>query len=564
MKSTNVKACIRIRPLIKGEKEKIKYEIHNNYIQTLNPKNEKEILNFEFDAVYDEKSSQQEIFENEVTPIVNDHICKGFNSTIFCYGRTSSGKTFTMEGNEKNPGLILQTVQYLFQKDFHEIVCSMYEIYGNKTIDLMTKNSINLQIKEDKNKNFYVQNLSEKKITSFEEFKQILISSQKQRKTGSTNQNLNSSRSHSFISFQIKLKSGVKSKLVLIDLAGSENNKQTGNTGIRMKESTSINSHLSHLKALIESLQNNKNHVNYRNSNLTKCLKDSLGGHSNCCIIGNVSFCQSTSNDCFNTLKFVLMGRRIVNTPVPNETNLPKIQVFEMNEQIPEIGEGEFEDEEMEERVEIVDSTNFTPYTKLNYAKSLLRLGKQFEDHQLEISLKHYKEAQQILQNDQLSKKIDKLETRKANRKLVFSDRKTIQMDSIFSVNESKQKNETLTKKFTKSLCPSDQKENINLYPQTQILPTKKKSISFSNIVLEEDPLSKSIDRIVLTDKSSKLKEKEKRIEIDLTIEDIPFEQKLINFVNEKDFNELKKLALIGDKGAERIINERPFESKIK
>ena len=103
---SNIKACIRIRPLINQEKEKVVYEVENNSIKLLNPKNEKEILNFEFDSIYKEDSTQNEIFEKEIIPVIEQHTLKGFNSTIFCYGRTSSGKTFTMEGNKQNPGNI--------------------------------------------------------------------------------------------------------------------------------------------------------------------------------------------------------------------------------------------------------------------------------------------------------------------------------------------------------------------------------------------------------------------------------------------------------------------------
>jgi hypothetical protein len=108
MEKSNIKACIRIRPLLKKETEKVPFQIQNNKLKFTNPKNETEKLTYEFDSIFDELGTQTQIFESEIVPIIEEHTCKGFNSTIFCYGRTSSGKTFTMEGNEKEPGSFMK------------------------------------------------------------------------------------------------------------------------------------------------------------------------------------------------------------------------------------------------------------------------------------------------------------------------------------------------------------------------------------------------------------------------------------------------------------------------
>jgi kinesin family member 22 len=443
--------------------------------------------------------------------------------------------------------LIIQTIKYLFEKNFSEISFSFYEIYGTKINDLIdVKNLKELQIKEDKNKNVFIQNLSEKKISSFREFSEIYLKSQKLRKVGSNGLNSSSSRSHSFMVFKVKSKD-FNCKLNLIDLAGSENNKKTGNTGMRMTESVHINSHLMHLKSVIESLANNDGkYINYRNSKLTMCLKDSLGGNSHCFIIGNVSFCKSNFNDCLNTLNFVMMGRKIINNPIQNEIKQVIFEPILMPPppEIQEIQNEEMIQVEMVQEMDIHLITELTPHTKYNYSKNLLELGKKFEGSKPEISLRHYKDAQKILGSENLLKKIEKLE-KKTKKKLEFDPTTFRDLPSIPSNDEPPI--------IVKVLKSRNSKENL-------------KSIQF----LRSENDSKNLvenSRLILRDKSSneilsKLREKKQNENVETTeVLEVSFEVKLVQFINKADKNELKKLNLIGDKNADKIIATRPFES---
>ena len=253
-------------------------------------------LIFSFDKIFTPKSSQEEIYSTVGSRIVED-IMAGYNGTIFTYGQSGSGKTYTMYGedifNEYSKGIIPRIVCEIFHKmekieddvDF-TIKLSVLEIYKEILFDLFTERN-NLKIIEN-NEKIYIENLSQVYISNLDEFFTYLELSQRNRKVAETKLNHNSSRSHCIMILEViqnfkKEKIIKKGILNLVDLAGSEKVSKTGAVGETLEEAKKINLSLSTLGNVIHALtskdENNNGHIPYRDSKLTRILKESLGGN---------------------------------------------------------------------------------------------------------------------------------------------------------------------------------------------------------------------------------------------------------------------------------------------
>jgi len=183
-----------------------------------------------------------------------------------------------------------------------------------------------LSIREDLKKGVYVQNLTEESVASAERAYELLQYGSSNRSTAPTSANAVSSRSHSVFTLYIESKRGDMvrySRLHLIDLAGSERQKFTHASGVRLKESGHINKSLSTLghviRALSEMAQGRKRHVHYRDSLLTFLLKDSLGGNSKTSVIATVSPAELCFGETLSTLKFAQCAKTVKNKAVVNE-----------------------------------------------------------------------------------------------------------------------------------------------------------------------------------------------------------------------------------------------------
>ncbi|EFC45052.1 kinesin-6 [Naegleria gruberi] len=380
-----VRVASRIRPLLPSEVEKSGFQTCrvgkseqqqqqslNNIVYMKDPRNPGDEIRFEFDATYDESSTQDEIFQNEIIPIV-DTLFDGFNTTVFCYGMTGSGKTHTMQGGEtlENMGLIPRTVQQLLFEverrkgpDSSAPLCklsvSYLEIYNEKVFDLLvsSKDSTtslgkDLPLHEDKSKNIIVKGLTIKSITSYdgfcEEFYQVGM---KNRKVASTKLNVQSSRSHAILTLTVKNKdprSGqwLTGKINLIDLAGSEDNRKTGNTGARLAESSSINTSLFSLRKVVDQLNSKNQKVSYRDSKLTRLLQDSLGGSSQAIMVVNVSPFTEHYVDTHKSLRFGMKSQSIVNKPVINASYFENEEERKALENMANIGYGADKDTQL-------------------------------------------------------------------------------------------------------------------------------------------------------------------------------------------------------------------------
>eukprot|EP00835_Amoeboradix_gromovi_P004875 NODE_411_length_9170_cov_0.431154.p1 type:complete len:588 gc:universal NODE_411_length_9170_cov_0.431154:3425-1662(-) len=323
--SESIKVFIRCRPLNKKEiamKSPGIVEFQSNQIKVKDK-------SFTFDHVFGTESTQNQIFDNISSNI--DAIIDGYNSTIFVYGQTSSGKTFTMQGIPEMTelrGIIPNTFAYIFNKikelnSQFLIRCSFLELYNEDLHDLLLKDKPVLELKEYPDKTVYVKDLTSVPVHSPEDMDKLMKTGNMLRSVASTNMNDESSRSHCVFTVtveQLMDNQTVKvGKLNLVDLAGSERQSKTGATGDRLKEGAKINLSLSNLGNVISSLVENKPHVPYRDSKLTRLLQDALGGNSKTIMIATISPADYNYEETLSTLKYANRAKNIKNKPKINE-----------------------------------------------------------------------------------------------------------------------------------------------------------------------------------------------------------------------------------------------------
>ncbi|CAD8089029.1 unnamed protein product [Paramecium primaurelia] len=342
--SSNILVAIRVRPLNQKERSVSEFEtiriLDGKMIVLMDPESEREDellrknrlkeTNFAFDFVFDQWAPQQKIYEN-TTEFLLEGVLEGFNTTVFCYGATGSGKTFTMIGTQQDVGLMPRALQSLFnysQSDrFKEtqFKVSYVEIYNENIRDLLTSEDKNLEIREDKNNGIQIAGVIEIEVKTVTEVLSLLKVGNRNRSKEATDANKESSRSHAILQVQVECKdkaSGlqeqiIQSKFSLVDLAGSERAANTNNRGQRMIEGANINKSLLVLGNCIQSLSeaNEKGIKNpfipFRNSKLTRLLKDSLGGNCRTVMISNVTPAVSSFEETYNTLVYANRAKNI-------------------------------------------------------------------------------------------------------------------------------------------------------------------------------------------------------------------------------------------------------------
>lgn len=319
-------------------------------LEIINWRNATETVKYHLDAFHDEQTTQQGVFVANVKPILA-HILRGQNASVFAYGPTGAGKTHTMLGTPKQPGVIPRAVREVFnqvqvlgeEQEAWDCSVSMsyLEIYNEKVRDLLSPGAQDLPIREDKDRNILIPGLTKTMITSFSDFDRVFIPASLNRTTASTKLNQRSSRSHAILLIKVvrtqrspphRQQTG---KLYLVDLAGSEDNRRTGNQGIRLKESGAINLSLFTLSKVVDSLNAGAGgRVPYRDSKLTRLLQDSLGGSAHSVMITNIAPEYSYYFDTFSTLNFAAKSKLVVNKPFVRETlTVPVPQVKRAREE---------------------------------------------------------------------------------------------------------------------------------------------------------------------------------------------------------------------------------------
>ena len=347
-KSSNVKVYCRIRP----ENEQ---EISSGLGQCLNPisdsslqiivdnlnintglkenYNEKTTQEFSFDEVYPSETTQKTIFEQVAKPLILSAF-EGINGTLFCYGQTASGKTYTMEGIPSDNdlrGIIPRMMQLIFEiinsgnSDIEfSVKCQYYQIYNEKIQDLIDTKKTDLAIREDKNKGIWVGECTEKYVESEQEMVNFFNIGTNNRIVSSTKMNTISSRSHSLFSVTIYQRnviteSSKTGKIYFVDLAGSEKMAKAGVEGKTMlKEAQNINKSIMTLGMVINALTKGAKHIPYRDSKLTRVLQESLGGNSLTYLIINCSPHMLNQAETLSTLRFGQRAKLIKNKVVAN------------------------------------------------------------------------------------------------------------------------------------------------------------------------------------------------------------------------------------------------------
>ncbi|KAH8302228.1 hypothetical protein KR044_004260 [Drosophila immigrans] len=292
-------------------------------------------LSMEYDRVYDTERTNDDIFQECTAPLV-DAVLDGYNCSVFVYGATGAGKTFTMLGSEQCPGITFLTMRDLFEKiqsqqdtRKFDVGVSYLEVYNEQVMNLLTKTGP-LKLREDSN-GVVVSGLVLTPIYSAEELLRMLTLGNSNRTQHPTDANAESSRSHAIFQVHIRITdrtTGTKRsvKLSMIDLAGSERAASTKGLGMRFKEGASINKSLLALGNCINKLADGLKHIPYRDSNLTRILKDSLGGNCRTLMVANVSMSSITYEDTYNTLKYASRAKKIRTVLRQNvlKSNLPK------------------------------------------------------------------------------------------------------------------------------------------------------------------------------------------------------------------------------------------------
>lgn len=323
----NVTVAVRFRPLSNSEIKRGEYEQwealdkrHVGLVQHDDPKRAV-VAKFAFDHVFSKEATTQEIFDK----VAAEHVWSsmdGKNATVFAYGVTSSGKTYTMRGKRNSPGVIPLAIEGVFsaiqQTPDREFLLrvSYLEIYNEVINDLLDPARTNLKLREDKNHGVYVENIKEEVVLSFEHILSLIAAGEAHRHVGATNFNAESSRSHTI--FRLNIESTIpqtmdirQSNLNLIDLAGSESSKAE-TTGLRRREGSFINKSLLTLGTIISKLSEGKaTHVPYRDSKLTRFLQGSLSGNGRIAMICTVTPGSINAEETHNTLKFASRAKRV-------------------------------------------------------------------------------------------------------------------------------------------------------------------------------------------------------------------------------------------------------------
>ncbi|KAK4687098.1 kinesin family member 11, partial [Tremellales sp. Uapishka_1] len=317
-----------------------------------------------FDRVFGPEADQTMVYR-EVVESMLDEVLAGYNCTIFAYGQTGTGKTYTMQGDlaltplqmpSSEAGIIPRVLHRLFAllesggSTDYSVKCSYVELYNEELRDLLASEYVppnsgmqgqmalsantggggGLKIYEDqKGRGVNIQGLEETGVKNVKEGLALLLKGSQRRQVAETKMNSESSRSHSIFSLTVHVKepsllTGGEDllkvgKLNLVDLAGSEAIGRSGAENKRAREAGMINQSLLTLGRVISALVEKSSHIPYRESKLTRLLQDSLGGRTKTCIVATVSPTRSNMEETLSTLDYAIRARSIRNKPEINQ-----------------------------------------------------------------------------------------------------------------------------------------------------------------------------------------------------------------------------------------------------
>ncbi|XP_076652186.1 kinesin-like protein Klp61F [Halictus rubicundus] len=355
-KSQNIQVFIRVRPINAVEqssKSSIIVEVPNDKEVVVHefPK-DKSTKKFIFDHAFGPNSKQIDVYNAVVSPLL-EQVLAGYNCTVFAYGQTGTGKTFTMEGINIDPtlhwrsdsaaGMIPRSLSHLFDElqlleaQEFTIRVSFLELYNEDLFDLLSSSDDGSKIKlyEDTSKKgaVIIHGLEEITVRNKSEVYKILEKGLERRQTAATLLNAQSSRSHTVFSITVHLKETTldgeevlkTGKLNLVDLAGSENVGRSGAIDRRAREAGNVNQSLLTLGRVITALVERAPHIPYRESKLTRLLQESLGGRTKTSIIATISPACINHEETLSTLDYARRAKNITNRPEINK-KLSKIE----------------------------------------------------------------------------------------------------------------------------------------------------------------------------------------------------------------------------------------------
>ncbi|EDO40836.1 predicted protein [Nematostella vectensis] len=326
------------KEIANGHTRVVEMNVKKGQIEIRNPLKKDEVPKmFTYDAVYDWNSKQIDLYDETFRQLV-ESVLEGYNGTIFAYGQTGTGKTFTMEGVRSDPdlrGVIPNSFDHIFThiarttNQQYLVRASYLEIYQEEVRDLLGKDQKKrLELKERPDTGVYVKDLQSFVCKSVKEIEHVMNVGNQNRSVGATKMNEHSSRSHAIFIITIEcsqlnavgechIRVG---KLNMVDLAGSERQTKTEATGDRLKEATKINLSLSALGNVISALVDGKStHIPYRDSKLTRLLQDSLGGNARTVMVANIGPASYNYEESITTLRYANRAKNIKNKPHINE-----------------------------------------------------------------------------------------------------------------------------------------------------------------------------------------------------------------------------------------------------
>ncbi|XP_054007710.1 kinesin-like protein Klp61F isoform X1 [Hylaeus anthracinus] len=348
-KGQHIQVFVRVRPindLEQTNKSTTIVEVANDkeIVVRERPK-EKYSKKFKFDNVFGPSAKQVDVYNAVVSPLL-EQVLAGYNCTVFAYGQTGTGKTFTMEGINRDPtlhwrkdttaGMIPRSLSHLFdelqllQAQEYTIRVSFLELYNEELFDLLSTNDDGSKIKlyEDTSKKgaVIIHGLEEITIHSKSEVHKFLQMGLERRQTATTLMNASSSRSHTVFSITVHMKENTPEgeevlktgKLNLVDLAGSENVGRSGSIDRRAREAGCVNQSLLTLGRVITALVEGAPHIPYRESKLTRLLQESLGGRTKTSIIATISPASINLEETLSTLDYAHRAKNITNRPEIN------------------------------------------------------------------------------------------------------------------------------------------------------------------------------------------------------------------------------------------------------
>ena len=330
--------------------------INSSNLEKLNVGNNLKLINsYKFSKVFDQNSTQEEVFELTCKPLLEDLIFNQKSGLVFTYGMTNAGKTYTVIGTPEYPGILPLALKSLLEYDerlkdkgrknnnFY-FYCNFVEIYNEDIFDLLAddptgKNKYykkKLSIKENLNSVFFLQDVTFAILDNLESFNTILNKGISKKVHSSTTLNQNSSRSHTIFKIILfkenkdinKLDFSTEEliSLSVVDLAGSERQKRTEAKGKNLQEACKINQSLSTLGKCLEamkhnSISNNKKMVPLRESKLTKLFAEYFQGEQNIIMITNINPRTEDFEESIRALNYSCIAKDIK----PMKSVIPKL-----------------------------------------------------------------------------------------------------------------------------------------------------------------------------------------------------------------------------------------------